>query len=74
MSPEIRFTDLTVMPFGEHRGKKLGDVPASWLLWFDGEKEKQFRLAPGSFSPLERALLTYIENNRKALEGESSGS
>ena len=25
--------DETLMPFGKHKGKKLANVPASYLLW-----------------------------------------
>lgn len=27
------FDDDTPMPFGKHKGKRLEDVPASYLLW-----------------------------------------
>jgi hypothetical protein len=26
-------TDTDLMPFGKHRGKRMEDVPASYLLW-----------------------------------------
>lgn len=32
MSDEI-YTDSTPMPFGKYDGKKLANVPASYLLW-----------------------------------------
>lgn len=31
--PEAPWTDQTVMPWGVHKGTKLKDVPASYLLW-----------------------------------------
>ena len=27
-------TDESVMPFGKHKGQKLGTVPDSYFLWF----------------------------------------
>lgn len=26
-------TDTDIMPFGKHKGKRMEDVPASYLLW-----------------------------------------
>lgn len=26
-------TDESIMPFGKHKGKKMANVPASYLLW-----------------------------------------
>lgn len=26
--------DESIMPFGKHKGKKLGEVPDSYWLWF----------------------------------------
>ena len=28
-----KLTDTSLMPFGKHRGSKMEDVPASYLLW-----------------------------------------
>ena len=30
-------TDTDPMPFGEHKGKPMQDVPASYLAWLKGE-------------------------------------
>lgn len=30
-------TDNDLMPFGKHKGKKMANVPASWLVWFYDE-------------------------------------
>lgn len=54
----IKFTDSTLMPFGRHQGKKLANVPASYLLWAYNNLQL---LAP---------LKEYIEDNMKALETE----
>lgn len=55
--------DSDVMPFGKHKDEKLGDVPASYLLWAADQswvKEKY----PG--------LFTYVDSNRKHLEKEAA--
>lgn len=31
--PEPAWTDQTVMPWGQHKQKKLKDIPASYMLW-----------------------------------------
>ncbi len=58
--PEIeKFTDNTVMPFGKHKGIKLANVPASYLLWLKSEG-----LPKGP-------LLDYIVDNMEMLKKES---
>lgn len=35
----MKTTDETIMPFGQHKGRKLANVPAGYLLWlFDNNK------------------------------------
>ncbi len=29
----MKLTDNSLMPFGVHKGKKMADVPAQYLLW-----------------------------------------
>jgi uncharacterized protein (DUF3820 family) len=60
------FTDDTIMSFGEHGGKKLANVPASYLLWLKGEWDA------GRFVNTEtnRALRSYIEENLDVLKME----
>lgn len=31
--PAAPWTDATVIPWGAHKGKKLSEIPASYLLW-----------------------------------------
>lgn len=31
--PEAMWTDEKVMPWGKHKGQKLKELPASYLLW-----------------------------------------
>lgn len=56
----ISYTDKTLMPFGEHRGKALANVPASYLLWCLRELPK-----------LSPPLKAYIEENKALLEKEA---
>lgn len=54
-------TDSDLMPFGKHKGKKLGDVPADYLLWL--YEQDWFLKSWGS-------LAGYVAQNYKALEME----
>lgn len=37
MDQQQEFTDSTEMPFGQHKGKRMIDVPAKYLLWLFNE-------------------------------------
>ena len=50
------FTDDTVLTFGRHKGKKLANVPADWLLWYLEKATNQ-----------NRALVDYIVENKMIL-------
>jgi hypothetical protein len=52
--------DSDLMPFGKHKNEKLGDVPASYLLWLGNQDLRRYE-----------ALKKYIDDNRKALEMEA---
>lgn len=52
--------DDTLMPFGKHRGKKLGLCPASYLLWFGDQAGSSFQ-----------DIRDYIEEKREQLEREA---
>lgn len=56
-----KFTDDSVMTFGKHRGKKLGDIEASYLLWLLGEMRDDEKCK----------LYQYLVENEKALEAEN---
>ena len=51
--------DDTIMRFGAHNGKSLGEVPADYLMWFYNEEN------------CPEDLKEYIEDNMKVLESES---
>lgn len=55
-----QLTDESPMPFGKHKGKKLANVPADYLLWIYGSG-----ILP-SFKNLEE----YIEENMNVLKQE----
>lgn len=52
--------DETEMPFGKHKGTPIGEVPASYLLWWFNENPQH-----------NAALFAYIEKNLKTLEAEA---
>ena len=55
-----KYTDATIMPFGKHKGKKLIDVPAHYLIWLYEFNE-----------PLRHEQLKeYIQDNLQALKKE----
>ena len=53
--------DKYIMPFGKHKGEAIGDVPASYLLWFFEQV----------WSTKYRAVYGYIVENKKHLEKEA---
>lgn len=57
----MTYTDETLMPFGKHKGTKLANVPASYLLWWnDNCKRDDWR-----------DLQAYIKENQQVLEKEA---
>lgn len=58
-----KFTDKTLMPFGQHKGLRLEDVPADYFIWWADNAES---------TSLERyhALSAYIDEVREILEEE----
>jgi len=60
---EDALRDSDPMPYGKHKGEKLGDVPARYLLWlWDNGKSD---LPRG-----EDAVADYISKNLRLLESE----
>lgn len=55
-----KYTDSTIMPWGAHKGKRLIDVPGSYLLWLYREKKQTIR----------QPLIDYIEDNIEVLKKE----
>lgn len=53
-------SDESSMPFGKHRGKRMIDVPAQYLLWLNDDGLK------------DGPLKNYIERNLDALKQEAS--
>lgn len=50
-----RFTDSSTMPYGKYRGRAMGDVPASYLIWMHESGKCSL------------AVATYIEDNMDAI-------
>lgn len=53
--------DDYIMPFGKHKGARLGDLPAQYLLWLSDESDN-----PPPF------IVSYVNSKRKELEKEVS--
>ena len=51
-------TDISLMPYGKHKGEKMANVPAQYLLWMINNTEP---------TPEVRQ---YIEENREELQKE----
>lgn len=63
----MTYTDESLMPFGQHKGLALDEVPASYLIWL-GEKLKE----KDKLNSTERALLDYIKDNWDVLQKENN--
>ena len=50
--------DNTILTFGKHKGKKLANVPASYLLWLYEQPNLDFKLR------------IYIKENMEGLQSE----
>lgn len=59
-------TDNDRMPFGKHKGEKMANVPASYLLWIYDE----WTLPNPRFSFVNKEVKTYIEDNLDVLRKE----
>ena len=54
--------DSDLMPFGKYKDEKIGDVPASYLLWLGDQPDIKKRYPE---------LFAYIDSGRKHLEREA---
>jgi hypothetical protein len=52
-------SDDSIMPFGKHKGKTLGEIDASYLLWLADEAKE-----PPDF------IIAYVKDKRVQLEQE----
>ena len=53
--------DHYIMPFGKHKGKHIGQVPAAYLLWLKDNSEH-----------LDAKIKSYIDDNIDSLNQEVS--
>lgn len=51
------YTDETLMPYGKHKGEKLGEVPDRYFLFLYEESEIK-----------DKKLLAYVEENMDAIK------
>ena len=50
--------DTDLMPFGVHKGEKMANVPASYLMWVEDNVRE---------NSITKKVLEYIEENRDAI-------
>lgn len=55
------FTDNDIMPYGEHKGTKMGNVPPKYLLYVYHNHDRK---------PFNREVFNYIEDNLDVLEAQ----
>ena len=61
MKDFVPTNDDTLMPFGKHKGKRLGDIPADYLIWlYDQEWFQKFE-----------DIFEYVAKNYQHLEKEA---
>ena len=58
------YTDKTPIFFGKHKGTKLANVPANYLLWLFDTSEQGTRM-------FDQKLAAYIKANLQCLKMES---
>jgi hypothetical protein len=51
--------DNSIMPFGKHKGEKMANVPAGYLLWLYNEIDEKNK----TFSPHQESVWRYIKEN-----------
>ncbi|MFK2681118.1 putative quorum-sensing-regulated virulence factor [Bacteroides fragilis] len=62
----MALTDESPMPFGKHKGEKMANVPASYLLWIYDE----WTLPSPRFGFVHKEVKEYIEENLDVLKKE----
>lgn len=62
----MALTDESPMPFGKHKGEKMANVPASYLLWIYDE----WTLPNPRFGFVHKEVKEYIEENLDVLKKE----
>ena len=63
-----KLNDDSLMPFGKHKGTKMKDVPADYLLWFFEEKSSALS---STLSSQDETVLEYIDDNLEGVEEEA---
>lgn len=63
-----KLTDESIFPWGKHKGKEMQSVPASYLIWLEGEVLK---INEGLRTSFHNGLLVYMNENRDVIESEA---
>ena len=64
MTTTQKWQDEDKMPFGEHKGKRLGDVPDSYLFWLS-DQNWVARQYPGLHLYVEAFVTVVAKENRR---------
>ena len=68
MKTFTRLSDESIMPWGKYKGEELQDIPASYLIWLEGEILKKWEDGRTLF---QNGILVYVSENRDVLESEA---
>jgi uncharacterized protein (DUF3820 family) len=63
-----KLEDTSVMPFGQHKGTQMANVPASYLMWVWGKNKEQYKEDQCNCTIYE--IMEYIEDNLDVLQEE----
>lgn len=61
-------TDDDLMPFGKYKGKKMGGVPANYILYM---YEEIRHIAPNKRNLNQAMFVKYAEENKQVLEKQA---
>ena len=59
--------DKSIMPFGEHKGKELANVPDDYLRWFWGENKHEFINSSDRMNQDKFDFMVYIKDSLENL-------
>ncbi len=61
-------TDKDQIPFGKHKGMKMEDVPAEYILYMYSLIKP---IAPNKMTLTQKMFVNYVEDNKQVLEKQA---